>query len=115
MPFAVTDVERESWWDIFIMVVPCFNQQAEILNYQTATRRVIILNIGLIVMLATNFYQTFLLNAFMVQDVGSGTLSSDELAQRIGRNELQVVFKRPKQVIEEILGRRNRDYSVISK
>ncbi|CAM6000786.1 unnamed protein product [Sphagnum balticum] len=87
-----------------LTVTPCFNGQADMLLHQSLTRRLIIITVGLIVMWSTHLYQTFLLDGFMVQDVGSRRVSTKELALRIDRNELNVVFKRPKQIIEDILG-----------
>jgi hypothetical protein len=91
----ILPVEDEpfSWWDVSLAVVPCFNSQAPPLDHHsnTFTRRILVIVVGVTVLLTTNYYQAFILNGMMVQDV-SVAYTVDELAEKLYTNELRAMF-----------------------
>jgi hypothetical protein len=84
--------ETSSWWDVGLAVVPCFSGHAPLLEHSnTFTRRLLVIVVSVTVMITTNYYEAFILNGMMVQDV-SVAYTVDELAEKLYTNELRAMF-----------------------
>jgi hypothetical protein len=87
-----SDEQATSWWNISMAVVPCFNSQALPLHHShTFTRRLLVIIVGAMVLLTTNYYQAFILNGMMIKNVPS-PYTIDELAKKLYANEMTAVF-----------------------
>jgi Sec-independent protein secretion pathway component TatC len=76
--------------------MPCFNSQAPPLDHHsnTVTRRLLVIVVGVTVLLSINYYQAFILNSMMVQDL-STPYTVDELAEKLYANEVHALFWEP--------------------
>jgi hypothetical protein len=84
-----------SWWHVSMAVVPCFSCQVSPLDHSyTFTRRLLAIVVGVTVLLSTNYYQAYILNGMMVQDVPA-PYTVQELADKLYSNELRAVLWAP--------------------
>jgi len=90
-------------WDVFIVCVPCFNcQYLKTLNADTFSRRIIIVTLAAFTILATNYYQTYLLNSLLIT-MPPRLLFPADLAAQVERRRLRIMFDIQGDMAEQLI------------
>lgn len=81
-----------SWWHVTMAVVPCFvGQTSSLYHSNTFTRRLLVIVVGVTIMLSNNYYQAFIINGMIVQNLPV-PYTVEQLANKLYANEIRAVF-----------------------